>query len=51
MTRLLPTLQIYNAANPLQMLGGIALLGLTLQAMLAVWQGQAFDILRALPGL
>lgn len=51
MTRLLPTLQIYNAANPLQMLGGIALLGLTLQAMLAVWQGQAFDVLRALPGL
>ncbi|GAN93812.1 flagellar biosynthetic protein FliR [Gluconobacter thailandicus F149-1 = NBRC 100600] len=51
MTRLLPTLQIYNAANPLQMLGGIALLGLTLQALLAVWQGQAFDVLRALPGL
>ncbi|MBS0995290.1 flagellar biosynthetic protein FliR [Gluconobacter cerinus] len=51
MTRLLPNLQIYNAANPLQMLGGIALLGLTLQAMLTVWQGQAFDVLRALPGL
>ncbi|MGC5747061.1 flagellar biosynthetic protein FliR [Gluconobacter sp. NFX36] len=51
MTRLLPALQIYNAANPLQMLGGIALLGLTLQAMLTVWQGQAFDVLRALPGL
>ncbi|WP_081107357.1 flagellar biosynthetic protein FliR [Gluconobacter potus] len=51
MTRLLPTLQIYNAASPLQLLGGIALLGLTLSTMIAVWQGQAFDVLRALPGL
>ncbi|MBS1103778.1 flagellar biosynthetic protein FliR [Gluconobacter sp. Dm-62] len=51
MTRLLPTLQIYNAASPLQLLGGIALLGLTLSTMIAIWQGQAFDVLRALPGL
>ncbi|MFT8479232.1 flagellar biosynthetic protein FliR [Gluconobacter oxydans] len=51
MTRLLPTLQIYNAASPLQLLGGIALLGLTLSTMITIWQGQAFDILRALPGL
>nr|WP_256445014.1 flagellar biosynthetic protein FliR [Gluconobacter sp. P1C6_b] len=51
MTRLLPTLQIYNAASPLQLLGGIALLGLTLSTMVTIWQGQAFDVLRALPGL
>lgn len=51
MTRLLPTLQIYNTANPLQLLGGIALLGLTLSTMITIWQGQAFDVLRALPGL
>lgn len=51
MTRLLPSLQIYNVASPLQLLGGIALLGLTLDSIVSVWQGQAFDVLRALPGL
>ncbi|GBR70337.1 flagellar biosynthetic protein FliR [Gluconobacter kanchanaburiensis] len=51
MTRLLPTLQIYNAASPLQLLGGIALLGATLSTMITIWEGQTFDVLRALPGL
>ncbi|MBS1088838.1 flagellar biosynthetic protein FliR [Gluconobacter wancherniae] len=51
MTRLLPTLQIYNTATPLQIVGGIALLCFLLRQTLTIWEGQAFDILRALPGL
>ncbi|EHH68937.1 flagellar biosynthetic protein FliR [Gluconobacter morbifer] len=51
MTRLLPTLQIYNAATPLQMLGGIALLGFTIRVLIAVWQEQASDVFQTLPGL
>ncbi|MBR0558465.1 flagellar biosynthetic protein FliR [Neokomagataea anthophila] len=51
MTRLLPTLQVSTLVSPLQMLGGLALLGITLEAILTFWQNQAFDVLHGLPGL
>lgn len=51
MTRLLPSLQITTLVSPLQILGGLALLSVTFEAVLAFWQNQTFDVLRGLPGL
>ncbi|GBR54166.1 flagellar biosynthetic protein FliR [Neokomagataea thailandica NBRC 106555] len=50
-SRLLPSLQISTVLSPLQILGGLALLGLTLETVLVFWQNQTFDVLNALPGL
>jgi flagellar biosynthesis protein FliR len=49
--RLVPNLQVYNLASPLQMLGGIGMLALLMRAMLETWPGRVFDLLSGLPGL
>jgi flagellar biosynthetic protein FliR len=50
LARLVPQLQVYFAALPGQILGGIAMLGLLLGAMIAVWQQAVQAGLLALPG-
>jgi len=50
-SRLVPQLQVYFAAMPGQILGGLLLLGLLSSAMLAAWQAHVADSFRALPGL
>jgi flagellar biosynthesis protein FliR len=51
LARLVPQLQIYFAAMPGQILGGILLLGLLGGAMLATWQSALQAGFAALPGL
>ncbi|AOX20972.1 flagellar biosynthetic protein FliR [Kozakia baliensis] len=51
MSRLIPQLQIYNLAMPLQVLGGLSLVALLGRQMIAVWSHRAGDLLRLLPGL
>ncbi|QDH16574.1 flagellar biosynthetic protein FliR [Swingsia samuiensis] len=50
LTRLSPNLQIQNNVSSLQMLGGIALVGISLVAMITVWQQHTFTILQNLSG-
>ncbi|AQS88208.1 flagellar biosynthetic protein FliR [Neoasaia chiangmaiensis NBRC 101099] len=50
-SRVIPNLQIYNLATPLQIIGGLALLALLLRPMTVVWGNWSFDMLSHLPGL
>jgi flagellar biosynthetic protein FliR len=49
--RLVPQLQVYFAAMPGQILGGLALLGLLAAAIIGTWREAAHDAFAALPGL
>lgn len=51
LARLVPQLPVYFAAMPGQILGGFLLLGVLCAGLLAAWQGQVAEALRALPGL
>ncbi len=51
LARLVPRLQIFFAAAPGQILGGIALLGLLGTTLLTAWHTTARAVLSALPGL
>ncbi|MCW3475096.1 flagellar biosynthetic protein FliR [Limobrevibacterium gyesilva] len=51
LARLVPQLQVYFAAMPGQILGGILLLGVLGGAMLAAWQADLQSAFAALPGL
>jgi flagellar biosynthetic protein FliR len=51
LARLVPQLQVYFAAMPGQILGGLLLLGLFAAAMLETWRAHAGDAFAALPGL
>lgn len=50
-SRLVPRLQIYFAALPGQVLGGLALLGALAGGMIAAWQSSVTDAFARLPGL
>jgi flagellar biosynthetic protein FliR len=50
LSRLVPQLQIYFAALPAQVLGGLLLLGLLAQPMLRAWSDATRDGFLALPG-
>jgi flagellar biosynthetic protein FliR len=49
--RLAPRLQIYMAATPGQILGGLLLLGLLVSGLLAAWESALSDGLGRLPGM
>jgi flagellar biosynthetic protein FliR len=51
LARLVPQLQVYFAAMPAQILGGLLLLGMLAGVMLAAWQGQVQAAFAVLPGL
>ena len=51
LSRLVPQLQVYFAAMPGQILGGIALFGLLAGTLVTVWLDQVGAALSALPGL
>lgn len=51
LARLVPRLQIYFAAMPGQILGGVLLLALLMGALLGTWQSGVQDGLAVLPGL
>ncbi|CAI9120229.1 flagellar biosynthetic protein FliR [Brytella acorum] len=51
MSRVIPNLQVYNLAMPLQIFGGIALAAILIHRMLTVWLHQATDILQSMPSL
>lgn len=51
LSRLVPQLQVYFAAMPGQILGGLLLLGLLSAAMLAAWQSHVASAFAVLPGL
>ncbi len=51
LARLVPNLQIFFAAMPGQIVGGIMLLGLMTTALLATWQAHVTEAFNALPGL
>ncbi len=51
LARLVPQLQVYFAALPGQILGGLLLLGLFAAAMLETWREHVGETLSALPGL
>ncbi len=51
LARLIPHLQIYFAAVPGQILGGLALLAVLASGLAEAWVSAAHDGLAALPGL
>ena len=51
LARLVPNLQVFAAAMPGQILGGLVLLPLLAGAMLSAWQGELRNALALLPGL
>jgi flagellar biosynthetic protein FliR len=51
LSRLVPQLQVYFAATPGQILGGLLLVGLLAATLLAAWQSSLGASFRALPGL
>jgi flagellar biosynthetic protein FliR len=51
LSRLVPQMQVYFVALPLQVAGGLALLAVLLAGMLSVWAAAARAVLGGLPGL
>lgn len=51
LARLVPNLQVFAAAMPGQILGGLMLLALLAGGMMAVWQDAAREVFSLLPGL
>jgi flagellar biosynthetic protein FliR len=51
LSRLVPQMQVYFVALPLQVAGGVALLAVLLAGMLSVWAEAARVVLGGLPGL
>jgi flagellar biosynthetic protein FliR len=51
LSRLVPQMQVYFVALPLQVAGGLALLAMLLAGMLSVWAAAARVVLGGLPGL
>ncbi|MFQ3622206.1 MAG: flagellar biosynthetic protein FliR [Acetobacteraceae bacterium] len=51
LSRLVPQMQVYFVALPLQLFGGLALLGALTAGLVAVWTAAAQTLLGGLPGL
>jgi flagellar biosynthetic protein FliR len=51
MSRIVPQMQVYFVAMPVQIIGGLALMALVAGAMLGAWTRAAADMLGSLPGL
>lgn len=51
LSRLVPQMQVYFVALPLQLAGGLALLGFLTAGLLVVWSAAARSLLGGLPGL
>jgi len=51
MSRIVPQMQVYFVAMPVQILGGLALMALLAGALLGAWTEAARDLLGTLPGL
>ena len=51
LSRLVPQMQVYFAAMPGQVAGGLLLLALLAQGVVVVWQGYLGDAFAALPGV
>lgn len=51
LSRLVPQMQVYFVALPLQVAGGLALFGVLIAGMLSVWAAAARTLLGELPGL
>jgi flagellar biosynthetic protein FliR len=51
LSRLVPQMQVYFVALPLQVAGGLALLAVLIAGMLSVWTAAARAVLGGLPGL